>query len=292
MADIKFICPHCTQSIEAPEDMRGQILDCPNCRNPIQVHESTSPYPYPPGESPAAELQTNAKQGALIGAATCFVIGIGFMLWSLLTFPIYGPLFIAAFVLSIVAMVQKRILCGLLMLLATSIIPPMFGVFLAAMRADETEIALKQAMEQASADYERQAIQEFQRMLQPGTVANSGKTRGGRGLLVTEARYFREPTFFAYPHIQFSIQNQTGTAISRIFCRGRLSSPGRTIPWADQEFNVALPGGLEPGETKQINLQPPKDGPYGHAELKDRTDLVMEISIVNAEDASGKRLAR
>jgi hypothetical protein len=163
MADIQFICPHCTQSIEAPEDMRGQILDCPNCGKPIQVHELTSPYP--PGGRPADEVQPNVKQGALIGAITCFVLGLLFMVWSLLTFFIYGPLFFAAFVLSIIALAQKRILGGLLVLLATLIIPPVIGLFLAAARAPAAAETFSQAMDQA---------------MQPNTSAKPSKPSSAR----------------------------------------------------------------------------------------------------------------
>ena len=51
-----------------------------------------------------AELQTNVKQGAVIGGWVCFGVGILFMVHSLCAFIFYVPLFLAAFVLSIVAM--------------------------------------------------------------------------------------------------------------------------------------------------------------------------------------------
>ena len=285
MSDIRFMCPHCTQSIEAPEDMRGQILDCPNCSKPVQVHELTSPYP--PGGRPTEEVKTNVKQGALIGAITCFVIGLLFMFWSLLTFVIYGPLFFASFVLSIVALAQRRIFGGLLLLLSTIIIPPVVGFYLAASRAP----AAAEALNQAAADYQREALNSLQRQIPLKKSATDGQPRILLGLPVSGARYYREASVFAFPHIEFTVQNQTGTAVSRIYCHGRLSSPGRTIPWADQDFNVPIPGGLEPGETKQINLRPPENGPYGHGALKDQTDLVMQITVIDAEDASGQRLA-
>ncbi len=62
------------------------------------------------------ELQTNVKQGALIGGWVCFGVGILFMVHSLWAFIFYGPLFFAAFVLSIVAMAQRRIGGGLALL--------------------------------------------------------------------------------------------------------------------------------------------------------------------------------
>lgn len=31
MSDIKFKCPACSQSLEAPAEMAGQLIDCPTC---------------------------------------------------------------------------------------------------------------------------------------------------------------------------------------------------------------------------------------------------------------------
>ncbi|MBL7114695.1 MAG: hypothetical protein ISS35_02925 [Kiritimatiellae bacterium] len=64
------------------------------------------------------------KQGALIGSVACFGIGILLMSISLWSFIIYSPLFLAAFVLSIVAMSQRRVAGGIIMMLLTLIVPP------------------------------------------------------------------------------------------------------------------------------------------------------------------------
>lgn len=37
MADMKFYCSHCTQSMEGPEDMVGQLIDCPGCGKSIEL---------------------------------------------------------------------------------------------------------------------------------------------------------------------------------------------------------------------------------------------------------------
>lgn len=39
MSDIKFNCPHCGQSLEAPEEMQGQRIECPSCDGSIQLPE-------------------------------------------------------------------------------------------------------------------------------------------------------------------------------------------------------------------------------------------------------------
>jgi len=35
MSDFKFNCPHCEQSLEAPEEMLGQTIECPSCNGSI-----------------------------------------------------------------------------------------------------------------------------------------------------------------------------------------------------------------------------------------------------------------
>ena len=44
MPDVKFKCPHCKQSLEAPADMLGQLIDCPSCSQAIEVPR-TQPRP-------------------------------------------------------------------------------------------------------------------------------------------------------------------------------------------------------------------------------------------------------
>ena len=37
MSDFKFNCPHCKQSLEASDDMHGDVIDCPTCQRRIQL---------------------------------------------------------------------------------------------------------------------------------------------------------------------------------------------------------------------------------------------------------------
>ena len=55
----------------------------------------------------------------------CFGVGTAFMFLSLWAVIFYAPLFFAAFVLSIVAMSQRRVAGGLILLLCCVIIPPL-----------------------------------------------------------------------------------------------------------------------------------------------------------------------
>lgn len=52
MPDIKFDCPHCKQSLEAPEDMANDLIDCPSCGKTLQV-------PLPPKTTPKLRIKSD-----------------------------------------------------------------------------------------------------------------------------------------------------------------------------------------------------------------------------------------
>jgi DNA-directed RNA polymerase subunit RPC12/RpoP len=65
MSDIKFMCPHCGQHIEAPEEMVDQVVDCPACQKqmtvPLHMAQATTQKPTlvppPPLPPPAAQTE-------------------------------------------------------------------------------------------------------------------------------------------------------------------------------------------------------------------------------------------
>jgi hypothetical protein len=54
------------------------------------------------------------------------------------------------------------------------------------------------------------------------------------------------------PMISMRVTNNTDKALSRIYYHGTVITPGRTIPWIDDDFNNEIRGGLEPGESKNL----------------------------------------
>jgi hypothetical protein len=98
MSDIKFNCAFCMQSLEAPVDMAGELIDCPQCQKsneipaspPRQLHESPRQghrpqikRATPPPSKP--KKKTTTKQvlvyvGASIGSL--IALFIAFMIFS------------------------------------------------------------------------------------------------------------------------------------------------------------------------------------------------------------------
>lgn len=70
------------------------------------------------------------------------------MVWSLLLFLLWGPLFLAAFVLAIVALAQRRIGHGVSILLLSILIPVVLGMALGAYRTSELMQQVEQAQKQ------------------------------------------------------------------------------------------------------------------------------------------------
>ena len=56
MAEFTFVCGKCGESLEAPEELAGEIVECPSCNESIVV-------PPPSGEAPVDEPDAEAADG-------------------------------------------------------------------------------------------------------------------------------------------------------------------------------------------------------------------------------------
>ncbi|MEI6072110.1 MAG: DUF4339 domain-containing protein [Verrucomicrobiae bacterium] len=112
------------------------------------------------------EVQTNVKQGAIIGGWVCFLLGVLTMYLSMWTFVIYGPLFLVAFILSIVAMSQRRVLGGIALLLATLVVPAILGLFLFSTRTVEFAEKMSNQIEPERKPEGQPSVQQQRAILQ------------------------------------------------------------------------------------------------------------------------------
>lgn len=99
--------------------------------------------------------------------------------------------------------------------------------------------------------------------------------------------YFDEDGFRPEPIIELTVSNETDQAVSRAYFHGRLSTPGRSVPWVEDNFNYEISGGLEPGESATWYLSPNMFGEWSKAP-KDRDDMVFTASVIRIDDANGQ----
>lgn len=101
--------------------------------------------------------------------------------------------------------------------------------------------------------------------------------------------YFADGGYRQEAVIELTVKNGLTAPVSRAYFKGRVTSPGRSIPWVAEDFNYTIRGGLEPGETVTWKLSPNMFSEWGKAP-KDRTDLVLAVDLVQVDGADGKPL--
>ena len=95
MSDMKFTCPKCKQSLEAPEEMLGQLIDCPSCGQTIEVPRRSPTLNYPRPKPQAQPIRSSSKFPIIINASpralyaiyvhTGIVLACGLLIASWLT---------------------------------------------------------------------------------------------------------------------------------------------------------------------------------------------------------------
>ena len=142
--EIKVECSNCGQHVLLDDSSLGQAFACPSCG------QSMTGRPAAARPIPARELQTNIKQGAAIGGWVCFGLASIIMFIPIPTWFIYAPLYLASFILSIVAMSQKRIAGGITLLLANVIGAPVLFIIALAIGVATWSGALDRARQRAT----------------------------------------------------------------------------------------------------------------------------------------------
>ena len=148
-------------------------------------------------------------------------------------------------------------------------------------------VAAKAAKEQAAVAVVT-AEEQVQHLLDLRAEAEAAKVHLAR-FQVRQARfYFSEDRFSSDPVIDLTVWNGTGQTVSRFYCRGVLSSPGRT-PWVEENFNYSVRGGIQTGETRQFKLSPSMFSEWCEAP-KDRDDLVLSVTVYRLDGPDGEEL--
>ena len=93
------------------------------------------------------------------------------------------------------------------------------------------------------------------------------------------------------PQIMLHVTNGSKRPIKTIYVKGILTSPGRAVPWISSDFNYEFPGGLEPGESQSLTLEPNMFGDWKPQDsFAHRADLHLDLTLINAAGADGTML--
>lgn len=105
---------------------------------------------------------------------------------------------------------------------------------------------------------------------------------------VSRSRFHKEKQEFGPPEpiIELTVTNGTSIPISRIYFMGTLASPNRAVPWHKDSFNYEIPGGMEPGESKELRLAPNMFGGWGSVDAP--ADAVFTAEVIRIDGPDGK----
>ncbi len=189
---MKTKCPFCGQHYDVEADYNGETVDCQNCGKDFIITPLKTPLtpvaaPVAVSASAPVPVRTQSpvsanvtivgdtrKKGALIGAVVCLILAIIFQLISSLLFLLYSPLYLATFILSIIAISQRRVASGVIVLLLSLIAPTVIliiNLFVFAGVASKVIEKTQTATAQSRAQNQQSSNQNAQ-----SNATSSGKT--------------------------------------------------------------------------------------------------------------------
>lgn len=104
---------------------------------------------------------------------------------------------------------------------------------------------------------------------------------------ILEARLGKTEGFMPRPFINMKVRNGTTFAVRRGYFRGRVTSPGRSVAWIEDDFNYQVSGGIEPGEEQVWRLSP---NMFSGWSTDVPMDAALKVAVVKLEGADGKPL--
>ncbi len=108
--------------------------------------------------------------------------------------------------------------------------------------------------------------------------------------VVERARFYKESRRFGpdQPVHELEVENNTDHAISRAYFKGTYATPGRSVPWIEEEFNYKISGGLEPGESAKWLLVPNMFSEWGN--IEEHKDAVFTVDVIALDGPDGETL--
>ena len=94
------------------------------------------------------------------------------------------------------------------------------------------------------------------------------------------------------PRISFTVVNKSPVTISKVYLTGVLKARGRAVPLAAQDFDLPIPGGLQPGERKHFDLDARTHGDWSSVSKTESRIAVFLLTLNAVDDARGDRIAK
>ncbi|WP_256898329.1 DUF6694 family lipoprotein [Pseudomonas syringae] len=149
--------------------------------------------------------------------------------------------------------------------------------------ADDVAAEAKRIVEERQARERTQANLEINDLTEKQKNSEAAKAQLSKFTVVKSIFYLREEKYSTTPKpiIELMVKNDTGKAISHAYFRGTVASPGRSVPWYVGDFNYAISGGLESGETAIWVMAPTVYSDW--AKIRATNDAVFTVEVLRVD---------
>lgn len=157
--------------------------------------------------------------------------------------------------------------------------------------ADEVISEAKKIKEKIFEEEKKKALEEINALEEKKEQAQKSAEELKKVQLVSGSFNSEDAGYKGYKQVTLTlnVKNNTEKAISRIYAIGTIKSEGREVPWIRESFNYTIDGGIEPGETKEVSLQPNMFSSWGTVNITENANL--NIEFVRIDGAEGIILA-
>lgn len=154
--------------------------------------------------------------------------------------------------------------------------------------ADEVIAYADKIVAEQKARERTQALAEIKELSEKKAKADVSAKEIEKFQIIKSRFYIERQAFINQPVFDLKVKNGTSQPVSRAFCRGVLSSPGRSIPWHQDDFNFSISGGMEVGEEKSLKLSPNIFSGWGKVEAP--ADAVFTVTCNRLLGAGDKEI--
>ena len=95
-----------------------------------------------------------------------------------------------------------------------------------------------------------------------------------------------------WPIISFDVSNKSRVTIKQLSLRAVLKAPTRSVPYAQNNIDYAIPGGLAPGETRHVALDADVVGDWSAITKQILRNAAFFLTVTAVEDADGNTLVK
>ncbi|WP_304627447.1 DUF6694 family lipoprotein [Pseudomonas congelans] len=156
--------------------------------------------------------------------------------------------------------------------------------------ADDVAAEAQRILDEQKASEREQAIAEIKELTEKQKKSDAAKAQLSKFTVVKSVFYLTKEKYseFAKPIIELTVKNDTGKAISNAYFRGAVASPGRSVPWYVGDFNYAISGGLESGETATWVMAPPVYSDW--AKIRATGDAFFNVEVLRVDGSDNTPL--